>query len=131
MWAMMPRLRILLRSGVATVIPFSENERTTEAQRHRGKIHREETKEEQREPPTDPPASHSLVLLYSPCVFSLCLCASVVRSPRPRLPREVREGLVRLGHLDRVLALGHGLALTAVGGHQFVGQAQKHRPAGL
>src|SRR5207249_10971807 len=28
-------------------------------------------------------------------------------------------------------ALGHGLALAAVGGHQLVGQAQVHRAAGL
>src|SRR5919204_3296730 len=48
-----------------------------------------------------------------------------------RLPGEVGEGLVGLGHLDGVLALGHGLALAAVGGHELVGQAQEHRPAGL
>src|SRR6478735_7716136 len=47
------------------------------------------------------------------------------------LPGEVGEGLVGLGHLDGVLALGHGLALLAVGGHQLVGEAQEHRPAGL
>src|SRR5262245_2525595 len=48
-----------------------------------------------------------------------------------RLPREVGEGLVGVGHLDRGLALGHGLALLAVGGHQFVGQALAHCLAGL
>src|SRR5207248_8895604 len=46
-------------------------------------------------------------------------------------PGEVGEGPVGLGHLDGVLALGHGLALPAEGGHEFVGQAQEHRPAGL
>src|SRR5437867_2202719 len=53
-------------------------------------------------------------------------------APLPRRsPREVGERLVRIRHLDGVLALGHGLALAAVGGHQLVGQPQEHRPAGL
>ena len=32
------------------------------------------------------------------------------------------ERLVRLGHLDGVLALGHGFALPLVGGHEFLGE---------
>src|SRR5260370_42453111 len=53
------------------------------------------------------------------------------RTTDDRLPSEVRECLVRLGHLDGVLALGHGFALAPVGGHEFVGEAQEHRPARL
>ena len=41
------------------------------------------------------------------------------------------ERLVRLGHLDRLLPLGHRLALAAGRGHQFVGQPEVRRPAGL
>src|SRR5206468_5527475 len=36
------------------------------------------------------------------------------------------EGLVRFRHLDRLLTLGHGLALAAEGGHELVGQAVEH-----
>src|SRR5262249_19832410 len=45
------------------------------------------------------------------------------------LPGEVGEGLVRIGHLDGVLALGHRLAFTAVSSHELIGQADEHRPA--
>src|SRR4051812_14854540 len=48
-----------------------------------------------------------------------------------RLPREMRKRLVRLRHLDGVLAFRHRLAFAAVGGHQLVGEAKEHRAAGL
>src|SRR6478735_10715898 len=47
------------------------------------------------------------------------------------LPGEVAERLVRLGHLDRLLALAHGLALALVGGHQLLGEPEVRRPAAL
>src|ERR1019366_45644 len=46
-----------------------------------------------------------------------------------RLPGKVRKRLVGVGHLDGVFAFGHGFAFTAVGGHQFVGEADEHWPA--
>src|SRR5262245_13616017 len=114
MWAMMPRLRILLRSGVAMTPPKDHHKDA--------KSTKEQDKEGER---------RGLVSLSLAFALLLCaLCAFVV-NPRPALPREVGEGLVGLGHLDGVLALGHGLALAAVGGHQLVGQAQEHRPARL
>src|SRR6478735_1390538 len=48
-----------------------------------------------------------------------------------RLPGEVRERLVGVGHLDRVLPLAHGLALAAAGGQELVGQPLGHGPAAL
>src|SRR5262245_29042328 len=61
-------------------------------------------------------------------VVSVCSVCSVVGSI---LPGEVCEGLVGLGHLDGVFALGHGLAFATVRGHELVRQAQIHRPPGL
>ena len=44
---------------------------------------------------------------------------------------EVGEGFVGVGHFDGVFALGHGLAFAAIGGHQFLGEALEHGPAGF
>src|SRR4051794_10220885 len=128
MWAMTPRLRILLRStfaaaaaaiGVTPLFPCSSRScvgqasslplrsRQVENLPHNDKV-------TGREGPGTTPFPVTLSQ-WTPS----------------RSPREVGEGLVGLGHLDRVLALGHGLALLAVGGHELVGEAQEHRPARL
>src|SRR4051794_27550094 len=116
MWAMTPMLRILLRSifAEAMAAPSSPsylqyNDTDTEAQ----------SREE--EPPKAAPLLGSV---------PLCLCGENAARLRA-LPREVGEGLVRLGHLDGVLALGHRFALATVSGHQLVGQPQEHGPAAL
>src|SRR5438132_12223192 len=102
-WAMTPMLRKCGRSSLAMVLYSSFHHRGTEdTKAHRG------------------------IVSVRLCV----LCASVVNEAFT-LPREVGKGLVRLGHLDGVLAFGHGLALAAVGGHELVGQAQEHGPARL
>src|SRR5690606_2227355 len=48
------------------------------------------------------------------------------RSSMRRLPREVGERLVRLGHAVGVLAGAHGLALAAIGSHQLFGEPIGH-----
>src|ERR1700682_1211577 len=51
--------------------------------------------------------------------------------PWTRSPREVREGLVRFGHFDRVLALGHRFPPAPISRHQLIRQPQEHGLAGL
>src|SRR5262245_54166759 len=105
MCAMTPRLRILLRSIFAAAMASPP-----------GDINHRDTEDTEK--------------FKTGVLASLCaLCVSVVNSTRS--PGEVRERLVRLGHLDGVLALGHRLALAAVGGEELVGQAQEHGPAAL
>src|SRR5262249_27647438 len=102
MWAMMPRLRTLVSSKPAAGFLAMTNLKPKSPQRHR------DTEKTERE-------NYTLPLVFS---VSLCLCGDPCLLLR--LPREVGEGLVGLGHLDGVLALGHRLALAAVGGHQLV-----------
>src|SRR5438105_2325177 len=115
MWAMTPRFRTSFRSVSAFFAMIHlTNQLTTKARRAQRR--RQEDKGEKN-------------VLPSSSRLLCALRAFVVTATRS--PREVAERLVRLGHLDRLLALAHGLTLALVRGHQFLGEAEVRCPAGL
>src|SRR5688500_10148383 len=54
-------------------------------------------------------------------------CSACVTKPAPRLPAVVGEGLVRVGHLVRVVLLLHGVAAELRSIDQLGCQALTHR----
>src|SRR5262245_23759115 len=106
MCAMTPMLRILLRSIdlAAAAIGVTSKSRglTTETQRHR-----EDTKRDKEGTGRFGAAERLLAhSLFFPLFCLLCVSVSLWLVPVfLRLPGEVREGLVGLGHLDGVFAL--------------------------
>src|SRR5215475_7197433 len=105
MWAITPRLRIFDRSGSGGSLPMAVRPESV----------------------VPGPLYHK-----TRCTWAAGFTpGNGPRTQDRRLPGEVGERLVGVGHLDGRLALAHRLALAAVGGHQLVGEEQKRRLAGL
>src|SRR5262249_10261853 len=110
MWATMPILRTLRKSKVAMASSRPDDRQQPGQQKNPKSEIRNSKQIQGIKSKNQNPGHPGFFRFRIADLFGISDFGFRISSPlAPRLPGKVGEGLVRLGHLDGVLALGHGL----------------------